>query len=344
MKIQEDMSLMYLIADVGGTKTNLAVFSSADRPTDWLFEATYSSQSFHSLEHLLNTFLTDHPTQIDAACFCVAGPVLGGKATITNLPWLIETKKLQDLFEIRNVNVINDLTATAQSVPHLTDSDLHKLNHGRAKQGASIAVLAPGTGLGEAYLTWDGKKYRAYPSEGGHADFAATTALQWGMLQYFQEKFGHVSFERVCSGLGIANIYQYLKHSGYAEEPEWLAKKLQQTDDPTPIIVSAAQQAEPNELCRTVLNTFIEILGAEAGNMALKLLAAGGVYLGGGIPPRILPLLKGEKFYYPYRNKGRFEDFLDTVPVYVILNPKAALLGAAYEVIDMLQKAANMTD
>ena len=325
---------MYLIGDVGGTKTNLAVIEENGEWRDWRFEAAYTSAAFDNLEELLKGYIQEHGFTIRAACLGVAGPVLDGRASITNLPWTITEKGLAQALNIEKVEIINDLVATARAIPCLDETDVEKLNQGTAAPGGPIAVLAPGTGLGEAYLTWDGRRYRTHASEGGHVDFAPATALQWGLLHYLQGKFGHVSYERVCSGMGIANIYQYLKETGYAEEPPWFAEKLKTRSDPTPLIVEAAlDSALYCELCRATLYTFCAILGAEAGNMALKLLATGGIYLGGGIPPRILPLLRSEKFFFSYRDKGRFEDFLDQVPVYVILNPKAALLGAASSVL-----------
>jgi glucokinase len=195
--------------------------------------------------------------------------------------------------------------------------------------GGAIAIVAPGTGLGEAYLVWDGSHYRACASEGGHADFAPNNQLEIDLLCYLQDRFGHVSYERVCSGQGIANIYAFLRHSGY-EEPTWLAKRLAAVDDPTPVIVNAALGArEPCRICDTALDVFASILGAETGNLALKVLSTGGVYLGGGIPPRILPVLKQDGFMKAFRHKGRLSGLLTRVPVHVILNPKTALLGAA---------------
>ncbi len=194
----------------------------------------------------------------------------------------------------------------------------------------NMAVIAPGTGLGEAFLTWGGSRYRAHASEGGHADFAPNTPLEIELLRYLQLRFKHVSNERVCSGLGLPNIYAYLKDSGHAPEPDWLAEQLAATTDPTPIIVTAALDDErPCELCTATLNAFVSILGAEAGNMVLRVLATGGAYLGGGIPPRILPALQQEGFMQAFLHKGRMVHLMARVPVHVILNPKAALLGAA---------------
>jgi len=191
-------------------------------------------------------------------------------------------------------------------------------------------VIAPGTGLGEAFLASNGERYRAHPSEGGHASFAPNDDLQIELLRYLQKRIGHVSCERVCSGLGLPNIYAFLKDSGYAEEPDWLAAKLASAADPTPVIVTTALDAERScELCLATLRTFVSILGAEASNLALKVLATGGVYIGGGIPPRILPVLQEPYFMRAFLNKGRFTDIVERMPVHVILNPKAALLGAA---------------
>lgn len=327
---------MYLIGDIGGTKTNLAVFTSIDNPRDWQFQATYRNSEWGSLEDLLSSFIREHNLQIQGICLCVAGPVFDGETVLTNLPWRIQESRIRDLRSIEPVRIINDLVATALAIPHLTDNEIACLNKGVVIPGGTVGVIAPGTGLGEAYLTWDGQRYRGFPSEGGHVDFAPQSALQWGLLQYLQERYGHVSYERVCSGMGIANIYHFLKHTGYAPEPEVMRQLIEKSEDPTPVIVNAALEKDAPDLYRTVVNTFVEILGAETGNMALKLMATGGVYLGGGIPPRILPFLKSEKFFYGYRRKGRFEDLLNRVPLHVILNPKAALLGCAFEIADML--------
>jgi len=196
--------------------------------------------------------------------------------------------------------------------------------------GGALAVVAPGTGLGEAYLIWDGAKYLAFPSEGGHADFAPTTALEAGLLSHLLDRFDHVSCERVCSGMGLANIYAYLKDAGYAEESGRVAGELAFAHDPAPVVVKAAlDETRPCRLCRAALDMFVSILGAEAGNMCLKVMATGGVYLGGGIPARILPALEQKGFIKSFRRKGRMSKLMDRIPVHVIMNPKAALLGAA---------------
>jgi len=339
---------MLLAGDIGGTKTNLAVFSPEAGPRAPLAEAIFTSARYPSLETLVREFLAQVGLPVERASFGVAGPVVAGRATITNLPWVIDGAQLQAALHLSSVRLLNDLAAIAHAVPILSPADLHTLNAGQMTPGGAIAVIAPGTGLGEAFLTWDGSRYRAHASEGGHTDFAPTNLFEIELLRYLREGLGfeHVSYERICSGMGLPNIYAYLKDSGYAEEPDWLAEQLAATDDPTPVIVGAAlrqpfdgaqDKAQDTaldderqcELCLATLNTFVSILGAEAGNLALKVLATGGVYLGGGIPPRILPALEQERFMEPFRRKGRFSALLARVPVHVILNPKTALLGAA---------------
>lgn len=321
---------MLLAGDIGGTKTNLAIFSPEAGPTAPLAEATFPSGRYSSLEAIAQKFLAQVNLKVEQASFGVAGPVVGGRASITNLPWVIDERQLQKALNLSSVHLLNDLAAIASAIPFLESDDLHTLNEGVPVPGGAMAVIAPGTGLGEAFLTWDGSRYRAHGSEGGHAGFSPSNILEAEMLRYLMDRFDHVSCERVCSGKGIPNIYAFLKDSGYAEEPDWLAEKLAAADDPTPVIANGALDSErPCELCVATLNTFVSILGAEAGNLALKVLATGGVYLGGGIPPRILPALEDGQFMQAFCRKGRMSDLLSSIPVHVILNPKVALLGAA---------------
>jgi glucokinase len=321
---------MLLAGDIGGTKTNLAVFSPEDGPRAPLAEATFPSARYLSLEALVREFLSQVDLKVEWASFGVAGPVAAGRSMITNLPWVMEERQLQEALNLSSVRLLNDLAAIAHAVPFLEPADLHTLNVGQAAPGGAMAVVAPGTGLGEAFLTWDGSRYRPQASEGGHADFAPTNPFEVELLRYLQGGFEHVSYERVCSGRGLPNIYAYLKDSGYADEPDWLTEQLAAADDPTPVIVNSALDEErPCQLCVATLNAFVSILGAEAGNLALKVVASGGVYLGGGIPPRILPALRQERFMEAFRHKGRMSDLLARVPVHVILNPKVGLLGAA---------------
>lgn len=321
-----------LIGDIGGTKTILAVFSTEMGPHKALVEKTYPSGRYDSLEAIIAEFLAAVDLPIERACFGVAGPVFGGRAQITNLTWVIDQAALQEAFHWPAANLLNDLEAVANAIPILEPEDIHTLSAGKPEACGNIAVLAPGTGLGEAFLTCAEGRYYAHASEGSHASFAPVGQLQIGLLSYLnQQGFDHVSYERVCSGaLGIPHLYAYLKASDQAAEPAWLAEKLAGCDDPTPIIMGAAQdRARPCDLAAAALDLFVAILGAEAGNLALKVLSTGGIYLGGGISPRILAHLEQPAFLEALRSKGRFRDMLANMPVHVILNARAGLLGAA---------------
>ena len=261
----------------------------------------------------------------------MAGPVVDGQAEITNLPWKIAIDSMRAVLGIPVVKLLNDLASIANAIPLLLPEDLHVINAGKPVPGGALAVIAPGTGLGEAFLSWNGSEYVPHPSEGGHGDFGPTSSEQIQLLRYLQERYGHVSWERVCSGIGIPNIYQFLKDSGYASEPAWLADKLADASvDPTPLIATAALQARPgDELCVKTLSMFVSILGSEAGNLALAVVATGGVYIAGGIPPRVIPALEDGAFTQAFRRKGRLSDVLEYVPVFVVTNRTVALLGAA---------------
>jgi glucokinase len=307
---------MLLAGDIGGTKTNLALYSPDSGPRKPITEATFTSAKYNSLEAIVKEFIEAEKVIISYASFGVAGPVVGGEAQITNLPWYIE--------------------ATANAIPFMDSTDLYSLKNGTALMGGTMAVIAPGTGLGEAYLTWDGSGYRAFGSEGGHVDFAPTSPLEIELLEFLKQRYAHVSYERVCSGRGIPNIYDFYKQTGLLEEPEWLAEELIRVTDRTPLIAKTAlDKGGECAICERTLETFVSILGAETGNVALKFLATGGIFLGGGIPPRIIPALESGSFLKSYRNKGRFVELLDEIPIYVILNPKSALFGAACVGLEM---------
>jgi glucokinase len=320
-----------LVGDIGGTKTNLAVFSSDTGPHQPLAEKSYHSAHYDSLEAIVSEFLAESKQIVRFGCFAVAGPVIEGRAQITNLPWVVDAANLKSAFSLSNVTLLNDLESLAYSISTLTSEDILTLSEGTRVAGGNVAVIAPGTGLGEAFLTFKDGRYDAHASEGAHASFSPIGELQIGLLTYLNQKgYDHVSFERVCSGgLGIPNLYAYLKSTAL-EEPPWLAEQLLEAEDPTPVIVSAANDSSrPCELAVAVLDMFIAILGIEAGNLALKVLATGGIYLGGGIPPRILPQLHKPLFLEAFRNKGRFRKMMTDIPVHVILNAKAGLMGAA---------------
>jgi glucokinase len=334
---------MLLVGDLGGTKTKLALITEKSDLRESLVETRYASRAFSSLADILRTFvaenealLRDNP--ILAAAFGVAGPVRGGEAYITNLPWVIRTAELAAAVGIapERVRLLNDLEATAAGVPHLLPGDLHTLNDGQPVPTGPIAVVAPGTGLGQAYLTWDGTRYRPHASEGGHTDFAPADGMQLALLNYLYRQYEHVSTERVCSGIGIPNIYLFLKETGQCIEPDWLAEELAEAKDQTPIIVHNGLYAEPTvEICRLTLDIFLSILGAEAGNLAVTLLATGGIYIGGGIPPRILPALEQPLFLDAFLNKGRFRELMKRMPLHVIVYDDTALLGTAHAALEL---------
>lgn len=321
---------MLLAGDIGGTKTNLAIYSPEDGPRLPLIEATFPSDDYPSLQAIAKEFLSHITYDVTWASFGVAGPVVNGHVKATNLPWEMDEAELRDELGLDTVYLLNDLESIANSIPRLQPDDVQTVHPGRVAAGGAVAVVAPGTGLGEAFLTWTGDHYEAHPSEGGHTDFAPTDETQLEMLRYLLARLDHVSYEWICSGMGIPNIYAFYRDTGRAPEPDWLREQLAQVEDPTPVIVTNALNEDTGcVLCRLTLETFVSVLGAEAGNMALKVLATGGVYIGGGIPPRILPFLMSERFRRAFLNKGRFARLLENVPVYVIMNPKSALMGAA---------------
>jgi glucokinase len=273
---------------------------------------------------------------ITKAVFGVAGPVVNGQSEITNLPWVISEATLGDTLNVAAVKLLNDLEATAYAVPHLPPADLAILNSEQVETNleGNKAIIAPGTGLGEAILFSQNDHYYVLASEGGHTDFAPRNPIEIELLRYLQTKFDHVSYERVCSGSGIPNIYAALKNNGFAEENPTIAAAITQVADATPVIIQAAL-AKTCQLCQATLDTFVSVLGNEASNLALKVMATSGIYLGGGIPPKILPKLQDGAFMTAFTNKGRFTQMLTHIPVYVILNDKAALLGAAYYGVDL---------
>jgi glucokinase len=287
---------MLLAGDIGGTKTHLAIYGPESVLREPLVENTFPSGDYDSLEAVIEAFLDGGAYPIERASFGVAGPVVAGRARITNLPWVIDEGRIQAAFGLESAVVLNDLEAIANAVPVLEADDLHVLNEGQPELHGSLAVIAPGTGLGEAYLNWDGARYVAFPSEGGHTDFAPLNDLQIDLLRYMMAREPHVSYELVCAGKGLPNVYSFLRDSGRYPEPDWLKEALAGADDPNP---------------------------------ALKVLATGGVYLAGGIPPRILPVLADGRFMAAFQAKGRLSSILAPLPVYVIKNPDVALLGAA---------------
>jgi glucokinase len=319
---------LLLAADVGGTKTKLGVYSASNGPTVALEAAEVPSGGYRDMASIVRAFLSGKPWPLRRACLAVAGPVFEGEAKVTNLPWVIEATKLARELDLEAVYLLNDLEAIAWAIPLLGPGDIHTIRAGEPVLRGPQAVVAPGTGLGESFLTWDGLQYQAHPSEGGHADFAPRDELQVGLLQYLQARHGHVSVERVCSGRGIPNIYDYLRDAGFATESEEVAAEIASNPDRAPAIAAAAFRPGASTLCRKTMEMFAAILAFEAGNLALKVLATGGVYFAGGILPHVMPLLETEGFVSSFQSKGRLEAVLSKIPLYVVVS-RAAIIGAA---------------
>jgi glucokinase len=317
-----------LAGDIGGTKTIVALFEDAGGGLRVLREETFPSRSHEGLGQILEAFRAREPLPpLRGACFGVAGPVLDGRCEATNLPWVIDAKALRGTLGLERVAVINDLVATAYGILDLKPDEVVVLNEGRPHPEGNKALIAAGTGLGEAILFWDGTRYRPVASEGGHADFAPRNVLEIELLRYLLKKHHRVSYERVLSGPGILNIYSFLKEAGHGEEAVWLRERFH-GQDPSVVITDAAMRGE-SDLCVKTLGLFVSLYGAEAGNLALKALATGGVYVGGGIAPKILDRLMDGTFMTAFTDKGRLSPLVTDMTVRVVLNPQTALRGAA---------------
>jgi glucokinase len=321
---------MHLAGDIGGTKTALALFDEAQGPHRPIAQRTLPCRDFPSFADLARAYLNDLQARPSRATLGVPGPVTEGHVTGTNLPWDMSEADLAQELGLDQVRLVNDLYALAQAVPALEPDDIVTLNEGSPRPGEAIAVVAPGTGLGAAYLVWNGSRYEPQPSEAGHSDWAPNSPLQVRLLHHLMERFGHVSNERVCSGTGLPTIYTFLRDMEGHAEPAGLRARLDAADDPSPIIVSEALSGEGAiPICEATVDLFAEILAAIAGNIALTVLARGGVYLGGGIPPKILPALRQPKFFEAFYCKGRLGYVMREIPLHVIVHPAAGLLGAA---------------
>ncbi|MDX9746423.1 MAG: glucokinase [Syntrophales bacterium] len=321
---------MFLVGDIGGTKTRLAVFPSAmDKPVP-LKEAVFASSHYAGLEEVVRAFLTPAADVVEAAVFGVAGPVVDGRVKLTNLPWALDENHLKETLALNEVYLLNDILATAAAIPDLPREALLTLQRGQGDNNGNVAVIAPGTGLGEAFMTHRDGRWRAHATEGGHADFAPRDDGELALWRRYRKEGGRVSVERLCAGPGIARIYGYLLEADRGGMDPGDSQGSDDARDPVPGIVAAAlRETDPCPLCVKTMRLYVTLLGAEAGNLALKVMATGGVYLGGGIPPRIAPFLQDEPFLRAFRDKGRMSGLMERMPVHVILEPRAALLGAA---------------
>jgi len=325
---------LILAGDVGGTNTRLGLFEITRGRFRLLSEKTYLSKNYKGLENILVNFLKGQ-REIVAACFGVAGPVTEEVIVATNLPWWIDIQSLQKLLSLKKVEVINDLVANAYGISVLKKADFEILNAGRIRKGTQ-ALISAGTGLGEAILFWDGKQYVPSPSEGGHAEFGPRNHLETELFNYLSDRFDHVSYERVLSGEGLFHIYQFLRDSKrFGSEPSWLSEEMKGEDPPE--VISEMARHRKSKLCWKALDLFTSIYGAAAGNLALQVMAVGGVYVGGGIAPKIIWKLKDGTFMKAFKDKGRLSRIVAQIPVKVIMNERTALLGAASRATSLLK-------
>lgn len=330
--------MIVLAGDIGGTNVRFALFSAEKGLSNCVEEGVYPAREYSSLKHVLQVFLDEVGTKPEAAAFVLAGPVVGDVVEITNLDWLVTKKEIVEVLGEIPVGFYNDLAGLSNFIPLLDAKDLVVLSAGKEMPHGAKAVLAPGTGLGEGFLVWSGSEYLVQPSEGGHAGFGPESGIQDELLEYMRQRYNHVSYERVCSGSALPDLYDFMKEREQWEEPDWFRKSLEGATDKTPVIVQAAFDEErPIELCRRVVDLFVEILASEAGNLALKVMATGGVYLAGGIPMKILPALD-EGFGKWYSSKGRFSELLETIPIYVVAHKQPALYGAGRFAFQLIGK------
>lgn len=318
---------MILAGDIGGTHTRLAFFELLDGHFRLHAESVFSSRAHRGLDEIVGEFVSAQRQQPSDACFGIAGPVRNGRVETSNLPWIVDGQRLAAELDLPRALLMNDLEANAWGIGGLKEEDFVCLNQVKGNPVGNQAVVAAGTGLGEAGMYWDGRYHRVFALEGGHSDFAPRNELEIDLLRYLLGRFGHVSNERIVSGPGLVNVFHFLRDTGRGSEPKWLTEQMAQ-DDPAAAISHAATTGQCS-LCEHTLDLFVSIYGAEAGNLALKVMATGGIFLGGGIAPKILGKLAGPLFMQSFLSKGRMQPLLESIPVRVITNDRTSLLGAA---------------
>ncbi len=318
---------MILAGDIGGTNARLAFFDVSNGDFRLVSASVFPSREYAGLDEIVSQFVDTAALHPEAACFGIAGPVRNGRVETSNLPWTIEAKRLAEELKIKDVFLINDLEANAWGISTLDSKDVVCLNTVKGQPVGNQAVIAAGTGLGEAGMYWDGTQHHIFACEGGHSDFAPRNELEIELLRYLSARFDHVSYERIVSGPGLVNVFHFLRDTGRGAEPKWLTEEMQKTDPAAAISRAAVQGKCP--LCEHALDLFVTIYAAEAGNLALKLFATGGVYLGGGIAAKLVSKLAGPLFMQAFVGKGRMQPLLEAIPVKVITNEQTALMGAA---------------
>ncbi len=319
-----------LAGDIGGTKTSLAIFEVNGNILEPLAEETYPSADYASLDEIVQKFVATQENIPEWASFGIAGPVRDGIAKTMNLPWIVDAKKMADEIGFKKVWLMNDLEANAWGIRALQEEDFFVLNEGKSNPNGNAAIISAGTGLGEAGLFWNGEELRPFASEGGHSDFSPNSDLEIALLQFLKKRYApdsHVSWERVVSGMGIGNIYDFLCEYRGAETPSWLAEEIRTGDKAASISKSAEDSRCP--ICAETFQLFVHLYGSEAGNQALKIMATSGVYIGGGVAPRNLEQFKNSTFMDSFCAKGRMADIMRDIPVKIILNQRTALYGPA---------------
>ena len=319
---------MILSGEIGATRTRLAAFDTEGNRLQCVVEKTYMSQEHGGLSELLAQFTRSEGIPVHSACFGVAGPVRAGRSKISNLPWIIDSRELEKQLKLSSVGLLNDLEAYAYGIDALESKDFVTLSEGSEDAEGNRAVISARTGLGVAGLYWDGFRHHPFACEGGHADFAPRNDLQMELLAYLQKKYGRISCERILSGPGIKNIYEFLRDAHKAEEPAWLRDQINAASDPPALISQLALEGKA-AICDQALSIFVRVFGAETGNCALNFMSTGGIFLGGSIAAKIVGKMKDPEFMKSFLDKGRMEALLRDIPVRIVLNDDCGLIGAA---------------
>lgn len=328
---------MILAGDIGGTHTRIALFQQSQNKLEKILDRVYASRDYRSLDEIVSLFVSNENVRVSAACFGIAGPVMHGHVSTPNLAWVVDALQLAKVLQVQTVWLINDLQAHASGIDDLGEADFVHLNTAAGGEG-NAALIAAGTGLGEAGLYWDGSMRHAFACEGGHCDFAPRNDLEVELFRFLLNKYSRVSYERVLSGPGLRNVYEFLRDSGRQQEPEWLRDELASAADPT-VVISHVGMNGKAAICEQALDIFVSVYGAEAGNLALKLLATGGVYVSGGIAARILPRLQQPAFLQAFVSKGRMQPLMEKIPVKVVNNDQVGVIGAARYAVRQLSTA-----
>ena len=324
----EDNRGMILSGEIGATRTRLAAFDTEGNNLKRVAETAYKSQEHGGLPEIIKAFIRTEGIPVHSACFGVAGPVKRGRSKISNLPWTIDARELAGQLKLNTVGLLNDLEAYAYGIDGLGSRDFVTLNEGSEEEEGNRAVISARTGLGMAGLYWDGFRHHPFACEGGHTDFAPRNTLELELLTYLQRKYGRISCERVLSGPGIKNIYDFLRDTGKAEEPQWLKEQMAAAPDPPALISQLALEGKAT-ICDQTLSIFVSIYGAETGNCALNFLSTAGIFIGGSIAAKIVPKMKDPAFLESFLDKGRMRPLLEDMPVKIVLNDDAGIIGAA---------------